>query len=67
MCCEFWRNLELSADLLGNGKVGENSRDTVPFLLFRQAWATMIDVEGGANPIIKDTALDSKGGSFKKC
>jgi hypothetical protein len=25
----------------------------------------MIDVEGGANPIIKDTALDSKGGSLK--
>jgi hypothetical protein len=42
---------------------------TVPLLLFRQAWATMIDVEGGANPIIKDTALDSKGAILKvpKC
>ena len=30
-------------------------------LLFRQAWAKMIDVEGGTNPLIKDTALDSKG------
>jgi len=31
---------------------------------FRQAWAKMIDVEGGVNPVIKDTALDSKGFIF---
>jgi len=31
---------------------------------FRQAWAMMIDVEGGINPLIKDTALDSRGYIF---
>ncbi|XP_023338533.1 uncharacterized protein LOC111709154 isoform X2 [Eurytemora carolleeae] len=31
---------------------------------FRQAWAKMIDVEGGLNPMIKDTALDSRGYIF---
>jgi len=28
---------------------------------FSQAWAKMIDVEGGINPLVKDVALDSTG------
>jgi len=31
---------------------------------FRQAWAKMIDVEGGSNPLVKDLALDSQGYIF---
>lgn len=31
---------------------------------FSQAWAKMIDVEGGINPIVKDLALDSTGYIF---
>ena len=31
---------------------------------FRQAYAVMVDVEGGTNPLIKDTALDSNGYVF---
>ena len=28
---------------------------------FSQAWAKMIDVESGYNPLVKDVALDSSG------
>ena len=28
---------------------------------FSQAWAKMIDVEEGFNPLVKDVALDSSG------
>ena len=31
---------------------------------FSQAWAKMIDVEGGLNPLVKDVALDSTGYIF---
>ena len=31
---------------------------------FSQAWAKMIDVEGGINPLVKDVALDSTGYIF---
>merc|ERR1719268_258723 len=31
---------------------------------FSQAWAKMIDVEGGINPLVKDIALDSTGYIF---
>lgn len=31
---------------------------------FSQAWAKMIDVEGGINPLVKDLALDSTGYIF---
>merc|ERR1712013_831577 len=31
---------------------------------FRQAWAKMLDVEGGFNPLVKDIALDSSGYIF---
>jgi len=31
---------------------------------FRQAWAKMLDVEGGFNPLVKDIALDSSGFIF---
>jgi hypothetical protein len=40
-------------------------KDSLRPCVFRQAWAKMIDVEGGMNPLIKDTALDSKGSSSK--
>ena len=28
---------------------------------FSQAWAKMVDVESGYNPLVKDVALDSSG------
>ena len=31
---------------------------------FSQAWAKMINVEGGLNPLVKDVALDSTGYIF---
>merc|ERR1719367_1396704 len=31
---------------------------------FSQAWAKIIDVEGGLNPLVKDVALDSTGYIF---
>ena len=35
--------------------------DTFPCAGFSQAWAKMIDVESGYNPLVKDVALDSSG------
>ena len=34
---------------------------TFNILGFSQAWAKMIDVEDGFNPLVKDVALDSSG------
>ena len=45
----------------GTSQPSNNYKKQSQYLGFSQAWAKMIDVEEGYNPLVKDVALDSSG------